>query len=340
MTIDRRRAKAFLDAIVATDRAGAKALLEAHLDPSATFHVAHPVNTLKGRTAILEGLYLPLHSAFSFRQRRDEILLAGSSRTGSGTWIAAMGHYVGNFVQPFLGIAPSGHLAFLRYGEFYRIADGRITEARILVDLVDLMRQAGHAALPLELGTEMLFPSPATHDGVMLESGDSERGERSAALVEAMLADLGGYDPETFDSPNQTGTDGYWHQDMLWYGPAGIGSSLSWNGFKQDHRIPFIRAFPDRVGGNHYARFGDGNYVASGGWPSLTATHRHAYLGVAPTDKKIGMRVMDFWRCAQGPDGRGKIMENWVLIDMIDLFLQMGVDLLRSKELPGPLSGP
>ena len=128
--------------------------------------------------------------------------------------------------------------------------------------------------------------------------------------------------------------------------PAGIGSSFTYRGFEQDHRIPFLIAFPDRIGGNHYARFGDGDYVASGGWPSLTATHAGPYLGVAATDTRIGMRVMDFWRCAhdgqgqgqdqgqgQGQDqGRSRIMENWVLIDMIDLFLQMGVDLLKKAQ--------
>ena len=32
---------------------------------------------------------------------------------------------------------------------------------------------------------------------------------------------------------------------------------------------------------------------------------------------------MDFWRRKNG-----KLAENWVLIDMLDLFLQLGVDLL------------
>jgi hypothetical protein len=45
-------------------------------------------------------------------------------------------------------------------------------------------------------------------------------------------------------------------------------------------------------------------------------------LGVAPTNKRIGMRVMDFWR----RDG-DRFRENWVFIDMVDLLLQMGVDL-------------
>ena len=45
--------------------------------------------------------------------------------------------------------------------------------------------------------------------------------------------------------------------------------------------------------------------------------------------KALTLRVMDFYRCAGG-----KIMENWVLLDYLDLFDQMGVDLLdRAAEM-------
>lgn len=40
------------------------------------------------------------------------------------------------------------------------------------------------------------------------------------------------------------------------------------------------------------------------------------------------MRVMDWWRCESG-----LLTENWVLIDLPHLMLQMGVDLLgRVRE--------
>ena len=41
---------------------------------------------------------------------------------------------------------------FLRYGEFYRIEDGKIAEAVILLDLLDLLRQAGRMPLPKTAG--------------------------------------------------------------------------------------------------------------------------------------------------------------------------------------------
>ena len=50
-------------------------------------------------------------------------------------------------------------------------------------------------------------------------------------------------------------------------------------------------------------------------------------MGVPATGKKLTLRVMDIWRCEAG-----SIRENWVLLDMVHLFQQMGVDLLPKPE--------
>jgi hypothetical protein len=76
----------------------------------------------------------------------------------------------------------------------------------------------------------------------------------------------------------------------------------------------------------HYCRIGDGNYAAVSGWPSMTMTHKGDYFGVPATNRQLTLRVMDFYRCAGG-----KIMENWVLPDYLDLFQQMGRDLLSES---------
>jgi len=293
--------------------------------PDSQWHFAHPIGRVDGRDGAIEAFYTPLRSALDHVRRRDEIFIGGdSTREAGGRWVAAICHYVGTFRQPLFGLAPNGRLVFLRAGEFYRIENGRIAEARILFDLPDLARQCGRSPFPAELGTEMLFPGPATHDGVMPQAGS---GAASLALVEAMLSDLHVYDPQTGGSEGQTGQDGYWHDDMLWYGPGGIGSNYRWEGFVEDHRAPFLRAFPDRKGGNHYCRIGDGNYAAVSGWPSMTMTHAETYLGEPGSGRKLTLRVMDFYRC-DFTMGRGKIAENWVLLDYGDLFHQMGVDLI------------
>ncbi len=293
--------------------------------PDCAVHLSAPFTPLEGPQAVTEGFLHPLREAFTGVHRRDEIFIGGANRRDTGgDWVASVTHYVGTFARPFAGIRPSGRLAFLRAGEFWRHENGRVTEARIILDLPDLMRQAGRNPFPEELGTQMLFPGPATHDGVLPEAGD---GAASLDLVERMLSALQSYDPETFGSDDQTGRDGCWDENMLWYGPGGIGANFRWEGFVKDHRGAFLTAFPDRRGGNHYCRIGDGNYAAVSGWPSMTMTHAGPYLGVPATGKGLTLRVMDFYRCAGG-----RIAENWVLLDIVDLFAQMGVDLVQRSN--------
>ena len=298
---------------------------EAVLAEEVVFDVAHPVNQLIGRQAVLDGFYRPLRAALHQTRRRDEIFISGTNRRDfGGEWISSVVHYVGNFNAPLCGVRPHHSLAFLRAGEFYQIKDGKIHLARLIPDFIDLMRQARRLPLEEVLGTEILFPGPATHDGVMPVIGD---GEVSLDVVEGMLGDLHVFDPTNFESKSQTGDDGYWHDDMLWYGPCGIGSNYRWEGFVKDHRESFLRAFPDRKGGNHYCRIGEGNYAAVSGWPSMTMTHKGDYLGVKATNKAMTLRVMDFYRVADN-----KIMENWVLLDYGQLFMQMGFDIFEAHQ--------
>ena len=283
--------------------------------------IAHPVEKCTGRDAVVETFLTPLRRALTHIRRRDILFIGGdNTRDAGGKWCAAVTHYVGNFDQSLFGLRPSGKLALLRSGEFYRIENDQIVEAKIIFDLPDLAHQSGRNPFPPELGTEICFPAPATQDGLLPTVGN---GAASLAVVEAMLGDLHAYDPKTGASPGQTGTDGYWHEDMMWYGPTGVGSNYRWDGFVRDHRASFLKAFPDRKGGNHYCRIGDGNYAAVSGWPSMTMTHKGDYLGVEATNKALTLRVMDFYRCQSG-----QIIENWVCLDYVELFHQMGVDLI------------
>lgn len=326
MTDFRATALQGLGTLVTTEDENLESVARSALTPDTVWDIAFPFNRLSGRDAVVDGFLRPLRSAFSDIRRRDEIFVGAENRRGPGQyWTASVTHYVANFTGAFAGISPTNKLVFLRSGEFHRIVDGQIAEAKLIIDLLDLMRQVGRFPLPRMLGTEMLFPSPATHDGVLPQGGAD--GEATLDVVEGMLRDLQEFDPDTFDSKDQTGDDGYWHPDMLWYGPGGIGSNYRWSGFVSDHRADFLRAFPDRRGGNHYCRIGDSDYAAVSGWPSMTMTHQGDYLGVPASGKALTLRVMDFYRCAGG-----RIMENWVLLDYVELFHQMGLDLIEKSE--------
>ena len=290
----------------------------------AVFSVAWPVNELVGRDTIVENFITPIRSALADVHRRDLIFIGGDNiREQGGYWCAAVTHYVGNFTKPLFGLLPSDSLVFLRAGEFYRIENGQIIEAKIIFDLPDVMHQAGCLPLP-SLGTEITFPAPATQDGLCPQT---EGGEASLNVVQRMLGALHVFDPITKTSASQTGEDGTWADDMMWYGPAGIGSNYRWEGFSKDHRVPFLDAFPDRKGGNHYCRIGDANYAAVSGWPSMTMTFQGDYLGQPADGRALTLRVMDFYRVADN-----RIKENWVTLDYGDLFAQMGRDLITEAN--------
>lgn len=317
-----------LSSLMRADDADLDRLCAQVMTPNCVWDISYPFGTFTGPQAVAEGFLRPLRRALSHVRRRDEIFIGGSNRrTEGGDWIAAVTHYQGNFKAPLHAIAPSDHLAFLRAGEFYRMDGDQIAQARIILDLPDLMRQAGQFPFPFSYGLETLFPGPATHDGVLPVDGC---GQASLDLVERMLGALHVFDPTTFGSSEQTGANGTWAEDMLWYGPAGIGSNYRWDGFVKDHREPFLKAFPDRKGGNHYCRIGDGNYAAVSGWPSMTMTFQDDYLGVKADGRALTLRVMDFYRCADG-----RIAENWVFLDYADLMRQMGHDLFAIESSPG-----
>lgn len=323
MTEFRAAMHTFLNTLIRAPESVLDELAHEHLAADCVWDVSHPINRLVGPDAVLNGFIRPLRTALTRVQRRDEIFIGGDNRREEGgQWVASVTHYLGNFDAPFLSIAPSHHLMLARSGEFYRIDNGLITKARIILDIPDMIRQTGINPFGFSYGLETLFPGPATHDGV-LPPASQGNGQHSLDVVEGMLADLHTFDPKTFESSNQTGSSGYWHEDMLWYGPAGIGSNYLWEGFVRDHRESFLRAFPDRKGGDHYCRIGDGNYAAISGWPSMTMKFSGDYLGVKADGRGLTLRVMDFYRCSQG-----KIMENWVLLDYNDLMAQMGIDLI------------
>ena len=49
-----------------------------------------------------------------------------------------------------------------------------------------------------------------------------------------------------------------------------------------------------------------------------------AGLGLAPSNQKLEMRSLDFWRLENG-----KISENWVTVDLLHVYEQLGIDVFK-----------
>jgi predicted ester cyclase len=280
-----------------------------------------PIDTVIGKASYQSSLLDVLAAAFPHGEERADIRLAGHYKPKdhvAGDWVATSGHIAGVFEAPLFGIPATGQIAFVRFGRFERFVEGVIVQTLVLLDLPSLMMQAGVWPLSQPMGPSGMAPGPRAQDGIVTR--DIGGGADSLALVESMIGGLHKFKGEGLKS---MGMRDYWSEHFWWYGPAPIGNFRGHTDYERGHQLPFLTAFPDRVGGNHRARIGEGAYVASTGWPSITATHKGGgFMGLAPTDRAITMRVMDFWRC-EGD----RLDENWVMIDLIDLLAQMGLDV-------------
>jgi predicted ester cyclase len=314
--------------------------------PDCQWRAAHPMNEMTGTPAAARTIWQPLSAAFPDLERRDTLFLAGTWQ--GRTFVAATGHYCGTMRGDWLGIPATGKTIFLRYGEVWQIGpDGRAVQASLLWDVLDVMRQAGVWPLGPSRGVEGMWPGPLTADGLRLDPSDPATSRDSLEQTLRMHKTLAEFDDRSalsrqalIDMPQRD----HWHPKMMWYGPAGIGTTRGLDGFVDGHQLPFRIAFhrPQgtfeevmteraRHGAGHYIRIGDGPYSVTGGWPSVYAVHMgEGFQGLPASGRPVFMRVMDFYLHHEG-----LIRENWVPIDMLHLFQQMGVDLLaRATRRP------
>lgn len=292
------------------------ACLSRLLAPDVRWMASHPLGEVSGRSAVEHQVWRPLKAAFPDLERRDDIFVGGSHH--GEDWIAATGHYFGTFQQSFLGIPPTRGWASLRFGEFFRLEDGQAVECFVLWDLLDLMRQADVYPWRRGRGVETFAPGPATRDGVRLEAPDGGETEKTLRLMQSMLGPL--FEPDR----ESMGMERFWHPDMMWYGPCGIGTTRGLDGFFRYHTDPWVEAIPDWRADLDTPHFADDTFSAFLGWPSIKATHTGAMLGLPATGRSVEINLMDFYR----RDG-ALLAENWIFIDFPHLFLQLGVDLFE-----------
>ena len=306
--------------------------------------MCHPFGEMSGPEAFYKTAYAPLLKAMPDLERRELIVVAGKTPQGED-WLGAMGNYMGTFLAPFLDIPPNAHLAHMRYHEFFRIANGKVTEIHLIWDIPEVMMLANAWPMAPQLGAFLCTPGPMTGDG-LTASGD---GKANLERIKDMESALCRY-PENPD-PKVMQLDKFWHPRFNWYGPAGIGTGRGIAGFRHWHQIPFLRAMPDRKvdpAGDRFAAeemydllshyIAEGEYVCETGWPNMRMKLTHdGWMGIAPSGTEITLRSLDFWRLENG-----RIRENWVQIDVLNTYDQLGVDVLaRMREFnKGKATGP
>jgi predicted ester cyclase len=316
----------FRKAMEAASRDRLKSVLAAAFAPDALIRLCHPFGEVTGPDACHDRAFSPLLAAMPDLERRDMIVLAGTTPEGQD-WVGCMGNYMGTFVAPFLDIRPTGHLAHMRYHEYFRFEGGKIVEMHAIWDIPELMMQAGAWPMGRQLGAFITTPAPMTGDGLTVSGDGSATMAHVLAMLTALCRHPANPDPNIMEMPR------FWHPRFNWYGPAGIGTMRGISGFRNWHQIPFLGAMPDRgldSGGLKSHWFGEGDYVCETGWPNMRMTITNdGWLGIAPAGQKITLRSLDFWRMEGG-----LIRENWVPLDMLDLMMQMGFNALsRVREV-------
>ena len=317
---------------------GVRKNLDSLFHEEAIIHLSHPFGDISGSTNFYNQALQPLFESLPDLERRDYIVIAGKTERDI-EWVGCAGFYNGTFLKPFLDIPPTGHIAHMRFHEFYCFQGDKIIEVQALWDIPELMMQSDSWPMAPSLGREWCVPGPATMDGISDKPYDLEKSNSSMEHILGM-ADAMKKHP-SMGGPEIMKMDYYWHPKMNWYGPSAIGSGRGIEGFRNWHQIPFLNAMPDRgkdttftnKGGSgdkvDFHFFGDGDYVAVTGWPNMKQTLTHdGWMGIAPNNKEVVLRSLDFWRLEEG-----KIRENWVMIDILDIYDQMGVDVLgRVRE--------
>ncbi|MAC60845.1 MAG: polyketide cyclase [SAR116 cluster bacterium] len=300
---------------------------------NAEIFASHPINEISGLKEINK-LWEALMISFPDIERRDSIFVSGinypddrAKKNIEGIeLVASICHYQGTFENNLFGIPASKKVVYLRSCEVHQFLNEKIIKSYIIFDFLNLMKQVGLSPISPSLGTDFFWPAPATADGVKIKDRENLKSTNSFQVVMNMHKALGEYDGKNIESMKHSQ---YWSKNFLWYGPSGIGTSKGMKNFRNFHQIPFLRGFPDRRGASHYIRIEDDNFVVTGGWPSVEATHGGEWLGIPATNKKIKMRVMDFYRLENNV-----IAENWVPIDIIHILYQMGFDVFaRLKEM-------
>lgn len=317
-------------ALASSDPAERRQAASTAVADSAWWHGHAPVGSVQGRVAFIDDVWESLLRSFPDLERDTFVFFGGKSngrvdgdigRDGR-MWVTGTGIMRATFEQDYLTIPATGQAVELRWGEFCQIDDGRIVETYFLIDVVDLMRQAGCDPLPPSRGSDGEYPPPALGDGVLLAQQNSSESDYSLDHIRRFIFDgLNVYDQTELSS---MGMADFFDPDVLWFGPGGIGACHGLLEFEELHQRPWLVAYPDRQVQDLDALFAEGAYSGAPGWAGVKATHTGPYLGIEATGNQIDFNGLDWWK----RDGEFYI-ENWVFVDMVHLFAQFGVDLFE-----------
>ena len=142
---------------------------------------------------------------------------------------------------------------------------------------------------------------------------DMSKTEETRAVIENMVDGLN--DHRIVDIGE------FFNESFRWMGNTGCGTKDGIRAFQDNWQKPFQAAFSEKICIDE-ARLYMGEWAAAFG--RQEAIHSGVFMGVKPTNKKIQIRYMDFWKVENG-----KIIDNWVMVDFPHVLMQLGVDVFN-----------
>ena len=320
----------------------AEAVLSKYMAPNCDWEGSYPFMFQNGAANVAKVFWKPLKEALRCMQRRMDVFMGGVAKDGK-IWVASMGQFMGLYDKELLNIRITGKMQHLQYFEFNCVEDGRITDSALFVDLLGFMREAGVSPLPFETGHYFVYPGPRDHNGLLFDEQPTEKAAAARQAVDNMIADLDKQSSSgSFDTVPVERMRGYWTDDMIWYGPCGVGASFTIPRYLQQHSGPFRRYLDEKGYANAdscflkkdapgfakrdrilKSEFAEGDFSVL--YCNMRLTPLGGWLGLPGGGKNVPLHAdLDFYYCKDG-----KISENWCYFDIPYYMACQGVDIFE-----------
>jgi len=243
----------------------------------------------------------------------SQMIFAGDNLTATTTTYG-----IAYWQADFARIPHTGKPARIRIFDFYKIdpESKKIAYNWMLLDLPHLMLQAGHRVLPKPRLREGWVAPPRAMDGI--PAPISSLVTREAAELAKKVV-YGGLMSDWISGEFKC--EGLWRDDMIWYGPVGIGMATSCSEYHEHFLKPLRGAFAGTTLEVDVFTC-EGPYCGVHG--KFVGEHVGDWLGLKATGKQVNLR---FGMHYHVDVVRMEIVESWAIFDIPDAFNQMGVNL-------------
>lgn len=284
-----------------------------------TYDFVHPYENTYGIVDWLNNEHVAFNEAFANYSTYNTFFAASNAS------LTCAAYMITRWVGPFAGVPPPpgpAPVVRIRDLDFYAFEGTRISYNWCMVDVVDILQQGGYRVLPEASLPDLGYPAPTGQQGLPAPDSqwvDEEDAAKSMMpFVQMVQEDLGAQSMEAR----------WWAEDMVWYGPAGIGTAKGRTQYVEFVLQPLRAAFTEtRVEIEQLVCEG----AICGAMVHLWGNHTGTWLGEEPTGKLVRLRfgLLAHVQLQPGAKGFGKLIEGWAQLDIPAAFAMMGVDLLE-----------